>query len=179
MGGRVGGGGETGKWRREREGDGESRERERAEQRDEPRSAFGGVRSEPKHEVAHYRQPPKIEPSFFCFFFLFCCCLPLLLLPLLLLRSKKRRLHGENFTAKGKTGVREGWGSSPGMNRGGSLRRRLSSLRGAWRWSTGYLFRKVGTSGGVLNQEPGGYLQRGGAVACSSRLAFFLSLVVE
>lgn len=30
------------------------------------------------------------------------------------------------------------------MNRGGSLRRRLSSLRGAWRWSTGYLFRKVG-----------------------------------
>ncbi|KAA8588383.1 hypothetical protein FQN60_001577, partial [Etheostoma spectabile] len=28
------------------------------------------------------------------------------------------------------------------MDRGGSLRRRLSSLRGAWRWSTGYLFRK-------------------------------------
>ncbi|KAM7407821.1 hypothetical protein PAMA_003536 [Pampus argenteus] len=31
------------------------------------------------------------------------------------------------------------------MNRGGSLRRRLSSLRGAWRWSTGYLFRKGST----------------------------------
>lgn len=45
------------------------------------------------------------------------------------------------------------------MDRGGSLRRRLSSLRGAWRWSTGYLFRKVGTSGSLLNQELGGYLQ--------------------
>ncbi|XP_078030472.1 tensin 1b isoform X16 [Epinephelus lanceolatus] len=31
------------------------------------------------------------------------------------------------------------------MDRGGSLRRRLSSLRGAWRWSTGYLFRKGST----------------------------------
>ncbi|XP_065818582.1 tensin-1 isoform X11 [Labrus bergylta] len=31
------------------------------------------------------------------------------------------------------------------MNRGGSLRRRLSSLRGAWRWSTGHLFRKGST----------------------------------
>ena len=34
------------------------------------------------------------------------------------------------------------------MDRGGSLRRRLSSLRGAWRWSTGYLFRKVGRHAG-------------------------------
>lgn len=34
------------------------------------------------------------------------------------------------------------------MDRGGSLRRRLSSLRGAWRWSTGHLFRKVGRDGG-------------------------------
>ncbi|XP_068561227.1 tensin-1 isoform X8 [Cebidichthys violaceus] len=31
------------------------------------------------------------------------------------------------------------------MNRGGSLRRRLFSLRGAWRWSTGHLFRKGST----------------------------------
>uniref|UniRef100_A0A3B3CNM6 Tensin 1b n=1 Tax=Oryzias melastigma TaxID=30732 RepID=A0A3B3CNM6_ORYME len=31
------------------------------------------------------------------------------------------------------------------MNRGGSLRRRLASLRGAWRWSTGYLFRTGST----------------------------------
>lgn len=29
------------------------------------------------------------------------------------------------------------------MSGEGSLRRRLSSLRGAWRWSTGYVFRKV------------------------------------
>lgn len=28
------------------------------------------------------------------------------------------------------------------------MRRRLSSLRGAWRWSTGHLFRKVGRDGG-------------------------------
>lgn len=33
--------------------------------------------------------------------------------------------------------------AAPEMNHG-SLRRRLSSLRGAWRWSTGHLFRKVG-----------------------------------
>lgn len=37
------------------------------------------------------------------------------------------------------------------MNRGGSLRRRLSSLRGAWRWSTGYLFRKVGCKVWILS----------------------------
>lgn len=104
---------------REREGDGESRGR--AEQRDEPRSAFGGVRSEPKHEVACCRQPPKIEPFFL--FFCFCCCLPLLLLllllPLLLLRSKKRRLHRENFTAKGKTGVEKAVGALQGWTEEG------------------------------------------------------------
>lgn len=34
------------------------------------------------------------------------------------------------------------------MNPSASLRRRLSSLRQAWRWSTGYLF-KVGPGSGV------------------------------
>lgn len=58
------------------------------------------------------------------------------------LSEKRERFHRGNFTA-GYKAVR-GRGSSPEMNRGGSLRRRLSSLRGAWRWSTGYLFRKVG-----------------------------------
>lgn len=59
-----------------------------------------------------------------------------------LLSEKRERFLRGKFTAGHRAG--RGSGSSPEMNRGGSFRRRLSSLRGAWRWSTGYLFRKVG-----------------------------------
>lgn len=58
---------------------------------------------------------------------------------------EKPQASQKNFTA-GHKPVR---GSSPEMNRGDSLRRRLSSLRGTWRWSTGYLFRKVGCDRGA------------------------------
>ena len=94
--------------------------------------------------MAYCRQLPKIES---CFFFL----------PLLLLRCQRkgRGFKEENFTA-GYKAVRDR-GSSPEMNRGGSLRRRLSSLRGAWRWSTGYLFRKVGRAGEQMDGCLDGY----------------------
>ena len=41
------------------------------------------------------------------------------------------------------------WAISQMMNQGGSLRRSLSSLRDAWRWSAGYLLRKVGVGATV------------------------------
>ncbi|XP_071003983.1 tensin-1-like isoform X8 [Oncorhynchus clarkii lewisi] len=40
------------------------------------------------------------------------------------------------------------------MNRERSLRRRLSSLHGAWRWSTGYLFRKGSTKSSKSMESP-------------------------
>lgn len=90
--------------------------------------------------MVHCRQLPKIEPLVFFF--------PPSSSPFPPPLSEKReRFHRGNFTA-GQKAVRDRE-SSPEMNRGGSLRRRLSSLRGAWRWSTGYLFRKVGCNGGA------------------------------
>lgn len=54
------------------------------------------------------------------------------------------------------------------MNRGRSLRRRLSSLHGAWRWSTGYLFRKVGKKG----RREGGRRGRGGVPGKGSEVGY-------
>lgn len=53
---------------------------------------------------------------------------------------------GELEACFGKRGMQEGKRYFLTMNPSGSLRRRLSSWRDAWRWSTGYLF-KVGLQG--------------------------------
>lgn len=107
---------------------GKGRTQERTEGRGKERC--GGVWFELEHAVAHWRELPKIEAL--CVFSS----------TTLLLSEKRARFLRGNFTV-GHRAVRDR-GSSPEMNREGSLRRRLSSLRGAWRWSTGYLFRKVG-----------------------------------
>lgn len=121
----VGGGG----WpmaEKEREGRAHRGQKERYE-------LCGGVCPDLEHVVGRCRLWPKIEPFFFCF--------PSSSSAPLLSEKRERFLRGK-FTAGHRAG--RGSGSSPEMNRGGSFRRRLSSLRGAWRWSTGYLFRKVG-----------------------------------
>lgn len=56
-------------------------------------------------------------------------------------REKGEACWGEVHS---RTESGRGRGISLEMDRGGSVRRRLSSLSRAWRWSTGYLFRKVG-----------------------------------
>jgi len=64
-----------------------------------------------------------------------------------LLRCQRK---GRGFTEEASLPDTKRWETErapPEMDRGGSLRRRLSSLRGAWRWSTGHLFRKVGRDG--------------------------------
>lgn len=112
---------------KEREGRAHRGQKERDEE------LCGGVCTDLEHVVARCRLRPKIEPFFFCF--------PSSSSAPLLSEKRERFLRGK-FTAGHRAG--RGSGSSPEMNRGGSFRRRLSSLRGAWRWSTGYLFRKVG-----------------------------------
>lgn len=112
---------------KEREGRAHRGQKERDEE------LCGGVCPDLEHVVARCRLRPKIEPFFFCF--------PSSSSAPLLSEKRERFLRGK-FTAGHRAG--RGSGSSPEMNRGGSFRRRLSSLRGAWRWSTGYLFRKVG-----------------------------------
>ncbi|CAB1346539.1 unnamed protein product [Coregonus sp. 'balchen'] len=74
--------------------------------------------------------------------------------------ERKEEFCGGGWNRRVKEGERKrrrerDFHSSPEMNRGGSLRRRLSSLRGAWRWSTGYLFRKVGKKGWREGGEEG------------------------
>lgn len=104
------------------------------------------------------------------FFFFF-------LLPSLAVRERERFQRG-NLTAGPTAGTDRG--SSPEMNRGDSLRRRLSSLRGAWRWSTGYLFRKVGhDGGGGCGGVGGGVTWRGSHRSCSfllSSIHFLITL---
>lgn len=114
---------------KEREGRAHRGQKERDEE------LCGGVCPDLEHVVARCRLRPKIEPFFFFF------CFPPSSSAPLLSEKRERFLRGK-FTAGHRAG--RGSGSSPEMNRGGSFRRRLSSLRGAWRWSTGYLFRKVG-----------------------------------
>lgn len=113
-------------------------DRERAESGQRDEECRGGVWSKLEHALVHCRQTPKIEiETFFFFYFFFFFSSSTV--------REKPQASQNNFTA-GHKPVR---GSSPEMNRGDSLRRRLSSLRGTWRWSTGYLFRKVGCDRGA------------------------------
>lgn len=118
--------------RRRGEGGQRQRKRGKGEHTEDRRN---GTRSSVEESApTSSRLRPKIEPFFFF-------CFPSSSSAPLLSEKRERFLRGK-FTAGHRAG--RGSGSSPEMNRGGSFRRRLSSLRGAWRWSTGYLFRKVG-----------------------------------